>query len=216
MTPETTALAFRSADEEDLYAVEAFFLFSYRNSWDSGLICRRRWLEVMRPEARRLFRQPGVEVLIAFNPEMPRSSEADIYGWLAVQRERGTVMVPPRRARHPLPSDPTIPGRTTVLYVYVKDHYRGHGFARALFERAGIDPWRDAFDYVARTRMMYVDNQGRRPIMERLSRRARYYPPAGRKDDDAPEEDSRRNDPERSGSDRSGPAEPAGPPRKRP
>ncbi len=198
------SLAFRRADEEDLHAVEAFFLFSYRNSWDSGLICRRRWLEVMRPEAHRLFRQPGVEVLVAHNPEMSRSSEADIYGWLAYSIAPSALA--PRAARWRGERIVEV-GRATVLYVYVKDHYRGHGFARALFERAHIDPWRDAFDYVARTRMMYVDNQGRTPIIERLSRRARYYPPAGRKDDHAPEEDDRRRS-----ADPGGAAEPAGAP----
>lgn len=177
-----TPLAFRLADEEDLHAVEAFFLYTFRRSWDSGLISPRRWLEVMRPEAHRIFRQPGVQVWIAYNPEMPRESEADIYGWLAIER---AVPAPPAR----LAGRVVHVGRPVVLYVHVKDHYRGHGFARALFAHVGLDPWRDAFDYVARTRMMFSDNQGRTPIIQRLSRRARYYPPAGRKDDHADAED---------------------------
>lgn len=107
------------------------FLDSYRAARAAGLISMESWYAVMRPEAEKLFRRPGVEVLVADSPDEV------LYGWMAV--ERGWEM-------------------PFVLYVYVKASYRRaqrhgllpEGVATGLFRAAGVDP-RRAFCYAAYT-----------------------------------------------------------------
>lgn len=171
----------RLATPADRHCAEADFLASYRDSMDAGLISRSRWWDCMRAEVERILDLPGVALLVAYNPDMPPETEADIYGWLAVQGVAG------RRAldRPGCRERDRARGVPVVLYVYVKAHYRGFGIARGLFREAGIDPWGGAFDYVARTEMMFRHERRDDPrplLIQRISRRARWYPPAARKE----------------------------------
>lgn len=101
---------------------------NYRTSHAAGLIQMSDWKAVMLPQVAKVLARPGVEVLVAANPQNA-GTKADVYGWLC--HERGW--------RCPL-----------VHYVYIKDDYRGEGIARGLMKKAGIDP-RKEFLYTCKT-----------------------------------------------------------------
>lgn len=125
------SLAYRQAQPEDMRLVEESFLDSYRTSHSAGLIAMDDWRDVMTPQIAKLLARPGVEIIVAYNPQAI-NDKANIYGWLA--HETG----------HPQPY---------VIYCYVKQSYRREGLARRLFAQAGIDPT-SAFGYAAKVGLL--------------------------------------------------------------
>lgn len=113
----TSSLALRRATPGDMRFVIGSFLDATRCTFNAGLIAMSDWLEVMWPQAEKLFARPGAEIVVACAPG--EEAGADVYGWLA--HERG----------HEWPF---------VTFVYVKAAYRRWGIARRLFAEAGISP----------------------------------------------------------------------------
>lgn len=156
-------LDFRDATPADRYCAECDFLASLRKSRDAGLIARSRWNDVMRPEVERLLAPPA-RIIVAYNPEMPPETKADIYGWLALRTGRtalhGTFSNPNKTVLEVTPP--------LVLWVYVKSHWRGRKIASALFEQAGLNPFTDRFDFVARSEMLWDTQDGRVALIRRM------------------------------------------------
>lgn len=117
----STVFKIRQATADDITFVMHSWVDSYRTAHAAGLIQMSDWAGVMLPQVAKVLARPGVEVLVAANPQNA-GTRADIFGWLC--HERGH--------RRPL-----------VHYVYVKDDFRGHGFARLLMRKAGVDPQKE-------------------------------------------------------------------------
>lgn len=188
-----TEVGYRLATEADRHFAEETWLASFRSSNFAGPFApldRARWREQVLPEIRRILGGPQVEIHVAYNPEMPADTKSDIYGWLAIQRfSRDRLIkvelhasVRAYEGARTLAAPASVP---RVLFVYVKDLYRGAPwhFARELFRRAGIDPWRDAYEYVCRTEAILKhpgkDSRWDRPMIERMER-AQWNPRATR------------------------------------
>lgn len=181
MTKGKLRIAYRLATEVDRHVAEEDWLSSFRRSYYAGLcsadptIWRLRTL----PEIQRILDLPGVEIHVAFNPELGPETEADIYGWLAIQR----------RTRRPL-----------VLYCYMKLHYRGWGIMRSLFDRVSINPWSSEYDYIVKTKALLEPDDarepgpdGRPPTIEKRMRGAWWTPLAVRVTDYREDAKERRN-----------------------
>lgn len=172
-----SSLRYREATGDDWALVVDSWLSSFRTSHAAGLIAMEDWRSVMTGQVNKLLARPGVKVTVACRPGA-EGTRADLYGWVAVEAAYTFLDRAGRERRMP----------PMVLFVYVKDHYRGMGFARGLLRAAGIELG-DAFDYAAKT-----------PVVSKLRTkiprarwnplRARYKPktttPAG--EDHAPEE----------------------------
>lgn len=161
-------------------------LSSLRDSRDAGLIARWRWFEVMAPEVRRLL-APPVRILVAHNPDLAADTRADIFGWLALDDRRAAPAPPARGPHRVIEMAPPL-----VVWCYVKSHWRGRGYARGLFAAAGLDPFADRFDYLARSETLFVGDGGRQPLIKRMSR-ARWTPQAGRRERDGDAKDEARD-----------------------
>lgn len=183
-------LKHRLATPADMKFVEMTFRDSFRVQHWAGPLApwdRALWKEFAEPQIRRILTAAGVEIHVAYFPDMSPESLADIAGWLAIRRPReledaeveerevqgpNRVFVVKRRRLLPL-----------VIYTYVKDHHRERGVARGLFGAAGIDPWKDPYEYACRTDILMAfpkdDSRWDRPMVERMEQ-AQWNPRATR------------------------------------
>lgn len=161
---------YREATQADRHCVEEHWIASFRTSHYAGPFApldRSRWHDLALPEIRRILDGPDVEVIVAYNPDFDADTKADIYGWLALQRPTR-----PAPAQGPMVTLSVVP--PVVLYVYVKDAYRGWSIARGLFRQAGVDPWRDRYQYICRTEALMeqpgIHSRWTRPMIERMGK----------------------------------------------
>lgn len=169
--------------------VEETWIASFRVSHYAGPFApwdRQRWREQVLTPIRALL--AVAEVHVACNPDGDAGSKTDLLGWLALHRpapRRVSVERMEALRSVPVAIDVASLLPPTVLYVYVKDYYRGAPWhvGRKLFRHAGIDPWRDRYDYICRTEwLMTWPKEGSgwsRPVVERMSN-ARWNPRASR------------------------------------
>lgn len=152
-------LAHRAADLEDRPGnTERHFIL---DAWASqlqylhgaGFVSMRTWFAVMLPELAGVLARPGVKALVAYDAD-DDGRIADLFGFAVAEPD----------------SDPPL-----VYFVYVKDEYRRHGFARRMLAALRVDPAK-RLDYALRT-----------PVMGDLSRKmplARWTPIGARYDRD--------------------------------
>lgn len=142
---------YRRAAPEDLDFVVSSWTSSYKSAHAAGILsitpldvpCARcsepqpyDFTAVMGHTIRHLLRRPGLEVWVAANPRA--KAPYNLHGYLVCERDANVpsyrypdFKLVIERSPHPL-----------VHYVFVKQTYRGNGFARALLGAAGIDPTR--------------------------------------------------------------------------
>jgi len=177
-------IAYRLANQGDLHFAAWSWLAAHRDDNSAGLLRFSRWADTMLPEFEWMLRRPHTEVHVAFDTTLP--PDKDVRSWLAVRRQRP---VRSRRNVGGMPSGYTT--RPLVLFCYTKAPFRGFGFARALFDRAGIDPWEGGYDFLCKTETLLrpdaatasLPPERRRSIIRRM-RRATWTPLALRRDDD--------------------------------
>lgn len=119
----------REAKDSDMDFIYSSWLKSFRESHYAGVIPMNAYYKVYSPILKGLiFDRPGARILVATNPEEddPRH---ELLGWIA--REPGKLM-------------------NVLHYVYVKEAFRRHGVAKALFQAAGFDV-RHQFIYTFKT-----------------------------------------------------------------
>ena len=131
------SLACRLAADTDFRFVVSSFVDSYRESHAAGLVAMEDWSAVMVPQFLKVLARPGVDVFVAHNPEAA-SSSADLYGWLAV--ERNYEVMRKRREGNKWIERKEKSFDPLIHYVYVKQPYREMGVARLLFKAAKVDP----------------------------------------------------------------------------
>jgi len=165
------AIHTRRMRPEDLRLVIDSWLDSYRMSHMAGPIPMSMYDDVYRRVLRELVQRPDIVVIVAYEPgEEPPN---DIYGWICVERdawtranvrENGLWVEKDVRLEQPL-----------VHYVNVKQAFRGHGVARALFAAAGVDPerrWTHTFSTAVVVKMRGRHRDG----TERLYWRGHFDP----------------------------------------
>jgi hypothetical protein len=119
-------VAFRRADfsnEPERHFIVDSWVSSYRYSDTSGMIAPENWFRVMIPEVERVLDRPDAITIVAYEPG-DTSRLSDIQGFITVDT---TEQIP------------------VVFYCFVKEAYRRSGYARGLFNAAGIDPARPFF-----------------------------------------------------------------------
>lgn len=140
-----TALAYRHATDADLPLIVNSFLDSYRTSRAAGLICMDDWSRVMGEQFRKVLARPGVDVWVAYHPG-ETDHTADLYGWLAVERD---YLLPANQLRSGRRTREMVKADVPLLhYVYVKQPYRRLGVAKGLLRAAGIG---ERWNYTCRT-----------------------------------------------------------------
>lgn len=181
-------VGYRRATEEDLLAAEFNFRDDFRVQHWAGPLApfdRSTWNTFAMPQIRRILRDARTEVLVAYHPDRDLTPEtrADIVGWLAWRpegRNRPVHVTQGRSERQIVGGRASLP---LVIYAYVKKHYRGEGVARGLFRHAGLDPWKDRYEYACRTDdLMARPKEGEpwdRPMVERMEH-AQWNPRATR------------------------------------
>lgn len=129
-------LAFRRAEAlDDRKLVCDAWARSYANSWSRtplpgrsafGFVDPSRWVALGVESAKAIIARDDVTAIVAYE-DQDWAAPFDAYGFIVTE-----------------PPD-------VVWFAFVKDEYRGRGFARALFAAAGIDPDRP-FRYRVQTR----------------------------------------------------------------
>lgn len=117
---------------------------SYRKSRDIAFVQMSHYADAMHPIVRSVLARPAVRVMVAHGDEM-------LHGFIAYEHSKIGLS--------PL-----------VHYIYVAQPYRRRGFARDLFEAAGIDPDRP-FEYACRTEASW-----RLIVVEKKAPESRYNP----------------------------------------
>lgn len=135
---------------EDRDFVVATWCASFRRSAYAGLVAMDDWFDVMTPQLEKIIDRPRVHVLVIADPtETDRI--ADLFGHLVwedgVQEVERAVVGSTLTIKRPQPDPHLLP---LVYFCYVKQDYRGHGFARGLMRAAAIDPSKP-FNYVCQT-----------------------------------------------------------------
>lgn len=152
-------IEFREGRKSDVDLVVDSWLKSYRSSYTAGIVGIESWPEVMDREIRRILLRPGVDLIVACNPDSDaHRMRIDLHGWIAVERGFQTmerVLVRTRWEDRLVDSD-----RPLVHYVYVKSGYRNLGLARGLFKAAKVDPF-EPFLYSCKT-----------PVVSKVARKA--------------------------------------------
>lgn len=146
---------------EDLDFILDSWLDSYRMSHMAGPIPMSMYSDVYGQVLRQLVQRPDVEIIVAYEPgEHPPD---DIYGWICIERDawtRAKVLEFGRFVDKDVQLEQPI-----VHYVNVKQAFRDHGVARALFAAAGIDPerqWTHTFSTSVVPKMRARHRDGRR------------------------------------------------------
>ena len=124
----------RPAVPEDRAFIVDSWVESYRHCHAAGLIPMPHYNGVYRAAVNWLLDRPGVAVTVAVDDDM-------ILGWVAVEAD---PVVPVRRrvrtdGRMQWTEQLESAGCPMVLYCFVKDAFRRHGIARALFAAAKVD-----------------------------------------------------------------------------
>jgi hypothetical protein len=121
-------IAFRPAEStEDRKFVISTWLDSSRTDYSSGLCPMEDWYTLMWPAYDKLLRRTDMKTIVAYEQRDP----SFLYGWIAAD-----------------PTDQAVTNRdgsirwwpALVLYVFVKQNFRGEGYARRLFAEVGVDP----------------------------------------------------------------------------
>ena len=127
-------LGYRPAEPAEAPFILDSWLYSFRSADAAGLIAMEDWPSVMRPQLAKVLARSGVLVTVAYKPgEMDH--RADLYGWIAVERDFLVVRRRPHERPSLVKSDEPL-----VHYVFVKQPYRQLGIARGLFNAAGVSP----------------------------------------------------------------------------
>lgn len=125
-----TSLAYRPAEPGDMPLIIDAWLKGYRTSHAAGLIPMHQFRRVYSEAVQWVMARPDAETWVAYNPNIDRSTRADLHGWCCVEK---------RPCKPPL-----------VHYVHVKQGRRRMGMARALLRAAGVNP-SGPFVYTSKT-----------------------------------------------------------------
>jgi GNAT superfamily N-acetyltransferase len=123
-------LAFREATDADRRFIVDSWVSSYQHAHQAGMIAVEDWFGVMIPQVERLLGRRDVRTVVAFEDSV--GPAADIYGYCCADAKR----------RIPV-----------VFYVFIKEAYRGAGYARALLVASDIHP-RRSFHYACKTEVV--------------------------------------------------------------
>lgn len=110
-----TSAAHRDAEPQDLDFVVSAWSRAFKASPAAGVIADEDWPAIMHEQIRKVIARPGVRTIVAYDRDDPWF----IYGFIAGDREQ-----------------------RIVHFAYVKQAFRGAGFARALLTELGVDPVR--------------------------------------------------------------------------
>lgn len=153
-------VAIRAAKATDRDLIIHAWVESFRLANTAGMIAMDDWWDVMAPQVVRVLDRAGSRTLVAYETE-EAGGVADLYGFITFDRE-------------PEPPWRSLP---IVFYVYVKAPYRREGYARRLFDAAGIHPAKP-FVYACSTpaeaeirRARKIPSAQWRPLLARYPRR---------------------------------------------
>jgi GNAT superfamily N-acetyltransferase len=121
-------LAFRDAESADdrKFAISSW-LDASKHSYSSGLIAMDDWYAVQWPQYEKALARAGMRTIVAYEATDP----GFLYGFVAADPTDQRIQDKKGATRW-------WPG--LVLFVFVKQSYREHGIAKALFREVGINP----------------------------------------------------------------------------
>jgi len=122
-----SAIRIRRARPEDTSLIVDTWVESFRNTYAAGVVPMPFYQADYRKYVTWILAQRAPDVFVAYDAEAEVAG-TELLGWLAVEE---TVTFPAGRVLKTV--------GPVVHYVYVKEHVRGNGLARALFAAARVD-----------------------------------------------------------------------------
>lgn len=117
------------------------WLDASRTSYSAGLVGMSEWYPTMWPVYERIMDRPDMRTMVACDPV----EHDDLFGFIVADPTEQRVPVKGR------------PGQfkcwpAMIVFLYIKSHYRGRGFARGLVGAVGVDVSKP-FLYAGHTRI---------------------------------------------------------------